>query len=145
MTWVLRAEDKHETTGEFNYNTTVSATLTAEKKILGIGASASVTTSVEAGGSFSTTNSFTVANEVRDTYTIPAGAYEPGTLVNYGFHMIVGDVDFVQHTLYIAEITNAANGARDFISFQGFNRETIKDHYAGLVVTDYDVNNAPLG
>ncbi|MBY5932826.1 hypothetical protein KUV51_07430 [Tateyamaria omphalii] len=144
-TWVLRTEQRHETSAEFNWNSSVATTLEASGEFLGIGASASVTASVEAGGSVKSTNAFTVANEVRDTYTIPAGAYEPGTLVNYGFHMIVGDVDVVQHTLYILEITNAASGTEDFITFQGYNRDTIQDHYAGLVVTDYDVNNPPLG
>ncbi|KIC48994.1 hypothetical protein [Tateyamaria sp. ANG-S1] len=145
-TWVLRTEQSYETSSEFNWNSSIAVGLEASGEILGVGLSASLTATTEGGGSNRSTDKFTVANEVRETYTIPAGAYEPGTLVNYGFHMIVGDVDVAQNTFYDLEITNSRNeGVREFVGFEGFNRGIVQDHYVGLVMTDYDVNNPPLG
>ncbi|WP_152613026.1 hypothetical protein [Tateyamaria sp. ANG-S1] len=143
-TWVLRTEQAHTTASEYNWNVSVASTIEASGEFLGIGASASLTTTGGTGGSVTRTNSFTVVNEVRDTYTIPAGVYEEGTLVNYGFHIVTADVDILEYTLYILEITNAVEGFEDHVDFVGIGSGTLNDHYAGLVVTDYDINNRPF-
>ncbi|WP_223274911.1 hypothetical protein [Tateyamaria sp. syn59] len=143
-TWVLGEEQTHTTASEYNWNLSVASTIEASGEFLGIGASASLTTTGGTGGSVTRTNSFTVVNEVRDTYTIPAGAYEPGTLVNYGFHVVTADVDVLEYTLYILEITNAVEGSEDHVDFFGIGTGTLDDHYSGLVVTDYDINNRPF-
>ncbi|WP_299698947.1 hypothetical protein [uncultured Tateyamaria sp.] len=143
-TWVLREEESHSTDVQFGFSSSVALELSASGEFLGIGASSSLTTTVETNESVTTSNSFTVANEVRDSYTIPAGAYEEGILVNYGFHMIVADVSVVEETQYLLEITNSENG-QDHVDFRAQDTGVVKDHYAGLVVTDYDVTDAPNG
>lgn len=142
-TWVLRQEQTHSTSDEFNWNGSVSTTLSASGKIFGLGVDASVSVETGIGTSITNTRSFTVANEVRETYKIPAGAYEEGTLVSYGFHMLTGNIDMIESFDVYVDITNARPGTDNSLRFEGTARGEIRDHYIGLVASDFDVTNVP--
>ncbi len=142
-TWVLRTQETHSTAREFNWNVSLAKEVGASINLGAVDLSGSVTTTIEGGGSTTRTNTFTVGNEVRDTYTIPAEAYKEGTLVSYGFHMLTGDVDLVESYGVYAAITNAREGYDDHLFLRGAVRGQVDDHYLGIVMTDFDMANVP--
>lgn len=141
--WVLRTEETHSVDRDMDWNVKVGASLKMSGKLFGLGLEAQISVEGGVGATNSVGSKFRTANEVRDTYKIPAGAYEEGKLVSYGFHALSGDIDvYEQFDIYL-KITNAQPGSFDAVRIDAYHPDTIKDHYLGLVSTDFDIANAP--
>lgn len=144
-TWVLRESTTHSTSAEFNWNLNLAVAVESEVGLFGTGGSVRVEASAGAGGNVINGREFTVGTETRDTYTIPQGTYDPGTLVSYGFHMVTGDVLVEEELQLLIDITNAADGADDTVALNTKAFQWVNDHYLGIVSTDFDVRDAPNG
>ncbi|WP_179381458.1 hypothetical protein [Jannaschia marina] len=140
---VMRTGQTHTTETAIDWNATVGVELSASGKLFGLGLEASASFEGSAGGSVTTSKTFTVGREIRDEYRIPAGAYEEGTFVVYGFHAVKGDVEVLEQVDIYLNITNAKEGYKNGIKVDAFNIDTIEDHYLGIVATDYDVTKPP--
>lgn len=142
-TWVLRKEDTHSTAEAMTYNNEVGGKVSASGKLFGVGVSTEFHASHSFGGSTTKTDSFSVANEVRHTHSIPAGAYKEGTQVKYGYHILKGDVEVTEEVVSLFEITNAVRGTPNLLYVTGDTKSTLNDFALSLVSTDYDVNAQP--
>ncbi|GIT90704.1 hypothetical protein JANAI62_11590 [Jannaschia pagri] len=143
-TWVLREDQTTTTSKEFNWNVSLSKSISATaglEGVLSLGSEIKIEGGI--GGATTTTNSFSVGREVRDEYTVAAGAYSPGTLVSYGFHAVTADLTVEENYVMTGRITNAAPGSDGLFEIRFAKVRDVDDHFLGIVRTDFDVANAP--
>ncbi|GGX57610.1 hypothetical protein GCM10007385_28150 [Tateyamaria omphalii] len=147
-TWVTRANETITTSEEFKWNDklAINGSVKVGGTPFGVGVDITVgaEASTESGGGTKTERSFSVGNEVRETYTVDGGKYAPGTTVSYGMHAAIGDVNYFESLQHTYEITNAAAGSSKFVDIQSARNHRETDHLIDIVATDFNVANPPI-
>jgi len=141
-TWSVTEGNTYTTATNVNFSTSFTASVGFEG---GLGDLAKVTASVSAtvnsGVAITDTSAFSVTSNVSHVYEIAAGAYDPGTLVSYGFHMLTADITVTETVIAVARLTTAADPTYLFVPVEV--ETEIEDFGLGLILTDYDVSTQP--
>ncbi|MEP4196946.1 MAG: hypothetical protein ABJL99_15065 [Aliishimia sp.] len=140
--WSVTTGETYTTATEVNLSSSVTGTIGYEGGVEGLAkVTASVSATVDTGLTVTDTSAFSVTSNVKHVYEIPAGAYDPSTLVSYGFHMLTADITVTETVIAVARLTTASDLTYLFVPVEVVTE--IEDFGIGLILTDYDIASQP--